>query len=107
MDNDNENKNTDEENNTDEQNKINNEEIIENNKIYKVKVIHSSATEYCYTEENTDIKKNDNVIIPTKYGKDLGKILGVVTNLLEIGSSEIVKIEKIAEESDLNPRVKP
>ena len=89
-------------NKSDEQNKVNNEQIIKDNTIYKVKVIHSSATEYCYAGDDLKIRKNDYVIIPTKYGKDLGKILGIVTNLLEIGSGEIVKIDRIAEDEDLN-----
>jgi cell fate regulator YaaT (PSP1 superfamily) len=90
-----------ENNNIDEQTLKNNEEIIKNNKIYKAKVIHSSATEYCYSDENVKIEKNFNIIIPTKYGKDLGKVLGIVKNLQEIGSNEIVRIDRIAEEEDV------
>lgn len=89
-------------NSNDEQNRINNEKIIRNNKIYKVKIIHSSATEYCYTDENIEIENKTYVIVPTKYGKDLGKILGIVKNLLEIGSSEIIKIDRIALEEEIN-----
>ncbi len=90
-----------EKNSIDEKKESNNEEIIKNKEIYKVKIIHSSATEYCYAGEDLKVVKNDNVIVPTKYGKDLGKILGIVTNLLEIGTGEIVEIEKIADKSDL------
>lgn len=89
-----------ENNNNNNNSNSNNNEIIKNNDIYKVKIIHSSATEYCYTDENVKVVKNDYVIVPTKYGKDLGKILGIVTNLLEIGSSDIVKIDRVADESD-------
>ena len=41
---------------------------------YIVKVLHCSETELCREPENFPVKKGDLVIIPTKYGKDLGQI---------------------------------
>jgi cell fate regulator YaaT (PSP1 superfamily) len=40
------------------------------------KVLHSSETELCAPKEGMHLKAGDYVVLSTRYGKDLGKILG-------------------------------
>jgi cell fate regulator YaaT (PSP1 superfamily) len=69
--------------------------------VYKVKIIHSSATEFCICPDGMSVDRGDYFIIPTRYGKDLGRVLGKIHNLLEVGTSEILKLEKRVSDSEL------
>jgi cell fate regulator YaaT (PSP1 superfamily) len=42
------------------------------------KVLHSSETELCAPKEGMHLKAGDYIVLATRYGKDLGKILGPV-----------------------------
>jgi cell fate regulator YaaT (PSP1 superfamily) len=42
------------------------------------KVLHSSETELCAPKEGMQLKAGDYIVLATRYGKDLGKILGPV-----------------------------
>jgi cell fate regulator YaaT (PSP1 superfamily) len=74
---------------------------VEGKKVYKIKIINSSCVEYCVLKKNLKLNKGDFVIVPTRYGKDLGKIEGKVDNLKEIGVNEVYAIERIASKDDL------
>ena len=67
--------------------------------VFRTKVVHSSATEYCTA--SIEIDRGDHVIVPTRYGKSLGVVLGRVANLAEIGSATILQIDKKATLQDL------
>jgi cell fate regulator YaaT (PSP1 superfamily) len=43
-----------------------------------VKILHSSETELCNPKDTSRYKTGDYVVVDTRYGKDLGKILGYV-----------------------------
>ncbi len=53
-------------------------EEIPNDALILVKVLHSSETELCTNPTGVTIRKGDFVVIPTRYGGDLGRILGTV-----------------------------
>ena len=74
---------------------------IEGKTIYRIKVVHSNALEFCVCEDNTALETGEYVILPTKYGRDLGIIQGIVTNLLEVDRNEIVALTRKATPKDL------
>ncbi len=67
--------------------------------VYRVKVLHSSAVEYTVSDE--PISRGDHVIVPTRYGKALGVVLGTVNGLAEVATQEIVKIDRKADVDDI------
>ncbi len=69
--------------------------------LFRVKVIHSSEMEICSCSGDFDIKTNDIVVIPTKYGKDLGKVLGPVGEN-DMADDEPQSIVRIATKEDLD-----
>ena len=68
--------------------------------VYRVKILHSNAIEYCVAD--VAIARGDHVIVPTRYGKALGVVLGTVGGLAEVASQEILKIDRKADLEDLD-----
>jgi cell fate regulator YaaT (PSP1 superfamily) len=68
---------------------------------YIVKVLHCSETELCREPEKFPVKKGDLVVIPTKYGKDIGRINGKVSSCEAEEWSEIRDIVRPATENDV------
>lgn len=66
-----------------------------------VKIVHCSETELCSVPEKTTLCEGDYVIVPTKYGKDLGKVLGAVSNENKRAWSDVKKIVRATNEEDL------
>ncbi len=50
-----------------------------NNALYHVKILHSSATEVYSQDGSLDLSVGDLVLVPTRYGLELGRIKGTVT----------------------------
>ena len=69
--------------------------------VYRAKIVHSNATVFCICNEDLTVKKGDFVIVPTRYGRDLGKILGIITNLLIIGTEQVHTLQRKATGRDL------
>lgn len=44
--------------------------------LWIVQVVHSRESELCYEPTGFPIARNDHVIVPTRYGNDLGRVLG-------------------------------
>ncbi len=63
--------------------------------VYIVKIVHSSATEFCVCPDQMSVKRGDHVIVPTRYGKDLGRVLGRINNLMEIGTNDVLEMERL------------
>lgn len=82
--------------------------------VYRVKIIHSSAMElYIKKEEQgeeqkegqgdgTGLKSGELVVVPTRYGMELGRVLGVMSNLEEMDLTHIQSIERLASAADLD-----
>lgn len=64
-----------------------------------VKILHSSETQVCKATE--DIKKGMHVIVKSRYGKDLARVLGPVTGIDAGSSSNVESISRVATPSDL------
>ncbi|MFP4441842.1 MAG: stage 0 sporulation family protein [Spirochaetia bacterium] len=69
--------------------------------LYLVKVLHCSETELCAQPEGFPVHKGDLVVIPTKYGKDLGRITGEIRSQDGEEWSEIREILRPANEQDI------
>jgi cell fate regulator YaaT (PSP1 superfamily) len=67
--------------------------------LYKVKVLHSSETEVCMCPSSVQVREKDYVIVPTKYGKDLGYVQGQVENDFE--EDEVKEIVRLASNEDI------
>lgn len=78
------------------------ENFVYPNPLFLTKLEYSSEGVYISLPKNIkDLKKNDYVIIPTRYGKDLAKVLGKINYPVGIKPSEIVVAERKANQDDL------
>ena len=69
--------------------------------LYKVKLEYSSEGVYATAKPELDLQPGDYVIIPTRYGKDLARVLGISKEPIGIKPSEIVDVERKANNDDL------
>lgn len=82
----------------------NNEDFVYPENLYLAKLEYSSEGVYVVPNEeseNKEISNNEKVIIPTRYGKDLAIVLGKIKTPIGVKPSDIVEIERIADENDL------
>ncbi|MGO9307923.1 MAG: stage 0 sporulation family protein [Spirochaetia bacterium] len=68
---------------------------------WRVKVLYSSATEYCEAPPGMELSAGASVVVPTRYGNELGKVLGPETEPPSSGH-EISTIMRIAGPADLS-----
>ncbi|MBQ6057582.1 MAG: hypothetical protein IJL34_07920, partial [Treponema sp.] len=69
--------------------------------LYKTKLEYSSEGVYATAPDNVKLEAGDFVIIPTRYGKDLAKVMGVSTTPVGIRPDDVVMIERKATPQDL------
>ncbi|MDD5928470.1 MAG: regulatory iron-sulfur-containing complex subunit RicT [Spirochaetales bacterium] len=69
--------------------------------LYCTKLDYSCETIYAKTPEKMTLKAGDFVIIPTRYGKDMARVLGCSKKPMGIKQADIVTIERKASEEDL------
>jgi len=74
--------------------------MIEGKTVWRVKVLYSSAAEFCEATAGLDVKVGDLVVTPTRYGNELGRVLGRETDPAEI-TSELRAIVRLASPADL------
>ncbi len=67
--------------------------------LYHVKIIHSSATDIYGWDESPDLQTGELVIVPTRYGLELGRIKGPV-RAQRGGSKDQQKIQRKATQED-------
>lgn len=77
------------------------ENIVFDKPLYGLKLAYSYETIYGKNENNLDLKNGDYAIIPTRYGKDMAKVLGEIKKPMGVKVSEIVSIERKANSEDL------
>ena len=81
------------------------ENIVIDFPLYLLKLEYSSETIYAKTaDKNTELHADDYVVTPTRYGKDMAKVLGTVKKPIGIKQSDIVTIDRKATEADLKKR---
>ncbi len=67
--------------------------------VWRVKVLYSSATEYCDVPAGMELSSGASVVVPTRYGNELAKVLGRET---AAPGQELRSIVRIAGPSDLS-----
>lgn len=72
--------------------------------LYHIKLDYSSETLYAKTQNNLKLKAGDFVVTPTRYGKDMGKVLGESKKPIGIKQADIVTIDRKATPEDLKKR---
>lgn len=68
--------------------------------LYHIKLEYSKESLFAVVEENSDYKAGTYVIVPTRYGKDLGVLLGKATRTVGVKSEEVVAIARVATDED-------
>ena len=71
------------------------------NVLYRVRVLHSSETEICSCPPEIKVDEKDFVVVPTKYGKDIGYIQGKISEYRSNGDNGINHIVRKATDNDL------
>jgi len=66
----------------------------------RVKVLYSSATEFCVAPPGVEPALGDTVVVPTRYGNELGKVLGKETDPSQV-TGEVRTIVRVANPADL------
>ena len=68
---------------------------------YRVKILHSSETQICVWSGEEALEHAVMVIVPTRYGLDMGKVLGSVESREEYSDEDVYPIDRVAGEEDL------
>jgi len=68
--------------------------------VYRVRILHSSATEFCLCAPGLEVKAGDKVIVPTRYGKELGCVQGLI-QAFDTEGDELQVLERKATSQDL------
>ena len=81
------------------------ENIVIDYTLYLLKLEYSSETIYAKTnDKNQELNAGEYVVTPTRYGKDMAKVLGTVKKPIGIKQSDIVTIDRKATPQDLKKR---
>ena len=67
--------------------------------LYRVKILHCSATDLYSCDHNLELKPKDLVIVPTRYGQELGCVQGMV-RVCDADEKEAQKITRRASRED-------
>ena len=79
--------------------------IVVDYPLYHLKLDYSSETIYAKTPDSKmKISAGDFVIVPTRYGKDMARVLGTAKKPIGIKQSDIATIDRKANEADLKRR---
>ena len=77
------------------------EGVVFDEPLLYLKLAYSCESIYATNDKNFNIEVNDYVIVPTRYGKDMAKVLGLSEKPIGIKQSDVVAIERKATEEDL------
>ena len=81
------------------------ENLVFDYPLYHLKLDYSSETIYAKAPNKTELKAGDFVITPTRYGKDMAKVLGTAKKPIGIKQADIVTIDRKANEADLEKKL--
>ncbi len=70
--------------------------------LYKLKLEYSNEGVYSTLPDDIKVQTGDFVIIPTRYGLDLAKVLGKANTPIGIKPSDVVQVERKATKEDLS-----
>lgn len=72
--------------------------------VWRAKVVPTNDFEFCSPPESVTVERGDFVVIPTRYGNDLARLLGPVADKSDIDVDSIRLINRIATADDLLQR---
>lgn len=72
--------------------------------LYTLKLDYSSETVYAKVPDKINLNAGDFAVIPTRYGKDMARVLGIAKKPMGVKQSDIVTVERKANEKDLEKR---
>ncbi len=78
------------------------EEFVFDTPLFCLKLAYSCESLYAKNDKNIDIQTGDYVIVPTRYGKDMARVLGSSKKPMGIKPSDVVVIERKASKEDLD-----
>jgi len=70
--------------------------------LWRARVLPISDFEFCSPPANMKIGQGELVVMSTRYGIDIARILGPVSNLDSVGNAEVRQIIRIASKKDLS-----
>lgn len=77
------------------------EDFVFDTPLYVLKLAYSCESVYAKNEKNIDVRVGEYAIIPTRYGKDMAKVLGLSKKPMGIKPSDVVIMERKASKEDL------
>ena len=81
------------------------ENLVLDYPLYHLKLDYSSETIYAKTPDGKmQLNGGDFVVVPTRYGKDMARVLGTAKKPIGIKQSDIATIDRKANEADLKRR---
>lgn len=80
------------------------ESLVVDFPLYLIKLEYSCETLYARTSNNLKLSQGEYVITPTRYGKDMALVLGLVKKPIGIKFSDIVTIDRKASKEDFAKR---
>lgn len=83
---------------------IETENLVFDYPLYHLKLDYSCETLYGKMPDNSELEANTFVVIPTRYGKDLAKVLGKSQKPIGIKQSDIVTIDRKVTDEDMKKR---
>ena len=72
--------------------------------LWRARVVPTNDFEFCSPPESMVVERGDFVVIPTRYGNDLARLLGPVTDQNDIDVDSIRLINRVATQEDLQLR---
>jgi cell fate regulator YaaT (PSP1 superfamily) len=69
--------------------------------IWRARIVPTNDFEYCSPPEGIEIERGDFVVISTRYGLDMARILGPVADTAGIDAEHVRRIDRIATDQDL------
>lgn len=77
------------------------EVLVFDQPLFQLKLGYSCESLFAKNEKNLDIKRGDQVVVPTRYGKDLAVVLGKTGKSVGVKPEDVVVIERKASKEDL------
>ncbi len=72
--------------------------------LWRARVIPTNDFEYCASKDGLEIERGDFVVISTRYGRDLARILGPVTDKTGVEAENVQLIVRVANDEDIARR---
>ena len=69
--------------------------------LYCLKLFYSCESLYAKNDKKLDLNPGDYVIVPTRYGRDLARVLGQSKKPMGVKPSDVIKIDRKASKDDI------